>query len=130
MGVVAGLIWLSGILLLAWVVVAGILIRTEGWRPARTALLAAGVCWLFGVLALLSTALLIRVGQPLAGLLSGILFRTGGPLAALAVGSSIPELASAGFPGQVVVFFLVTLAAETVLAVRVTGISWKFTSRR
>jgi hypothetical protein len=61
--------------------------------------------------------------------LSGVLFRTGVPLAALAVGTAVPTLAKAGFPGQLVIYFLVMLATETILAVRLTGASWKFLSR-
>jgi hypothetical protein len=73
------------------------------------------------VLALLVTVGCAKGKQAMAGALGGIIFRTGGPLAAMAVGSQIPLLSRQGFGGQVVVFFLVSLAAETVLVVRLAN---------
>jgi hypothetical protein len=130
MSIVTAVALLTGVISAAWIVDAGLLVPSRGWGAARIAGLAAGVCWVSGVLALVSTAMLTRAKQPLAGVLSGVLFRTCGPLAALAVGTAVRSLAQAGFPGQVVVFFLVTLATETFLALRVTGTSVKFLSRR
>jgi hypothetical protein len=125
----SGIAVLTAVLAATWILEAVLLAPSRGWQFLGVAGLAAGVCWVSGVLALVSTGMLTRAKQPLTGVLSGILFRTGGPLAALAVGTAVPGLAQAGFPGQVVVYFLVMLATETVLAVRITGASWKFLSR-
>ncbi|HVJ67431.1 MAG TPA: hypothetical protein VM510_05570 [Caulifigura sp.] len=124
-----GLVVLTAVLAAAWVLEAILLVPSRGWQVTRVAGLAAGVCWASGVLALVSTGLLTRAKQPLTGVLSGVLFRTGGPLAALAVGTAVPALAQAGFPGQLVIYFLIMLVAETVLAIRLAGLSWKFLSR-
>jgi hypothetical protein len=125
----AGLVVLTVVLAATWVVEAVLLVPSRGWQVAGVAGMAAGVCWVAGALALASTSLLTRAKQPLTGVLSGVLFRTGVPLAALAVGTAVPTLAKAGFPGQLVIYFLVMLATETILAVRLTGASWKFLSR-
>jgi hypothetical protein len=123
MSLAAGVAWLSGVLAAAWGVDAGLYAQSRGWPFVGTAALAALVCWVSGVLALVSTVVLTRAKQSLAAVLSGTLFRTGGPMLALLVGTLVPGLAAAGFPGQVVVFFLVMLATETFLVVRITGVS-------
>jgi len=112
---------LTAIVVAAWLVDAWIVVPSQGWGDAAVAGAAAGVCWLSSVLALLVTIRGAKRQQAMAGALGGIIVRTGGPLAALAVGSQVPLLAGRGFGGQIVVFFLVTLAAETVLVVRLAN---------
>jgi|EndMetStandDraft_5_1072996.scaffolds.fasta_scaffold13745_3 hypothetical protein len=129
LGMTTGLVVLTLVLAVTWIVEAVLLVPSRGWQVAGVAGMAAGICWVAGVLALASTSLLTRAKQPLTGVLSGILFRTGLPLAGLAVATAVPRLAKAGLPGQIVIYFLVMLATETILAVRVTGASWKFLSR-
>jgi hypothetical protein len=129
LGMTAGLVVLTSVLAATWIVEAILLVPSRGWQVAGVAGIAAGICWVAGALALVSTLLLTRAKQPLTGVLSGVLFRTMLPLAALGVGTAVPGLARAGLPGQLVIYFLVMLATETILAVRVTGASWKFLSR-
>jgi hypothetical protein len=104
-----------------WLLDAWFVVPSRGWEGAAVAGVAAGVCWMSSVLALLVTVGCAKGKQAMAGALGGIIFRTGGPLAAMAVGSQIPFLSRQGFGGQVVVFFLVALAAETVLVVRLAN---------
>lgn len=120
-GVGKSLAILSAVIAAAWGVDAMIVVPSRGWGGAAVAGVAAGVCWMSSVLALLVTVGCAKGKQAMAGALGGIIFRTGGPLAAMAVGSQIPLLSRQGFGGQVVVFFLVSLAAETVLVVRLAN---------
>jgi hypothetical protein len=80
------------------------------------AALAAAICWLGATLAMLCTAWLRGPQGALYAMLFGMFFRMGLPLGAgllLSFGSA--ELKAAGFIGLVLGFYLVTLAAETLL---------------
>ena len=107
---------LTAVMLASWWVYVRFFL--PGNRPdgRAVAALAAGVCWISSVAALVVTLRGAKSPNAMAGVLGGTLFRTGGPLAAMAVGSQIPRLARQGFAEQLVVFFLVSLAAETLLA--------------
>jgi hypothetical protein len=122
--VLKALIALSGVLAIAWVVDAWCFIGAFGSDEAQVAGLAAVVCWLSSGMALGVTFMGAQAGRAIAGALGGIIFRTGLPLLAMAVGSQIPWLARSGFPGRVVPYFLVSLTAETILAVWVAQRSW------
>lgn len=115
---------LSGVLAVAWVVDAKCVLGAFGSEGAQAAGLAAVVCWVSSGLALVVTFAGAMVGRAIAGALGGIVFRTGLPLLAMAAGSQIPWLARSGFPGRVVTYFLVSLTAETILAVWVARSSW------
>ena len=122
--VLKALIALSGVLVVAWVVDAWWFVGAFGSDEAQAAGLAAVVCWLSSGMALGVTFAGALAGRAIAGALGGIVFRTGLPLLAMAVGSLIPWLARSGFPGRIVAYFLVSLTAETILAVWVARSSW------
>jgi hypothetical protein len=113
--------WLTAIILAVWVVVLAVVFPAQGWAGGIVAAAAAGVCWLSSVFALIVTVGLARSEIAMVGALGGIVFRTGGPLAAMAAGTQVPWLAQHGFAGLVVVFFLVSLVAETILATWVSS---------
>jgi hypothetical protein len=115
---------LGGVLLVAWFVDARCFIRAIASDEAVVAGVAAGVCWVAGGLALGVTFMGALAERAVAGALGGILFRTGIPLLALAVGSQVPWLARHGFAGRVVVYFLLSLTVETILAVWLARRSW------
>jgi hypothetical protein len=122
--VLKALVALSGVLVITWVVDAWWFIGAFGSDEAEAAGLAAVVCWLSSGMALGVTFVGAQSGRAIAGALGGILFRTGLPLLAMAVGFLIPWLARSGFSGRVVTYFLVSLTAETILAVWVARHSW------
>lgn len=79
--------------------------------------LAAAVCWFAAVASLVATSLLRGPQVALFALLFGMLFRMGLPLVVgLVVSSSIPQLAAVGVFGQIVVFYLIALVTERLLA--------------
>lgn len=85
-------------------------------------LVAAGVCFAAGMLALIVTDVFKGLGNPLAGLLASILVRTGLPLVAgVAIHANGGYLADSGTFGAILVFYLVTLTAETVIVARSMG---------
>ncbi len=122
--VVQALFGLGGVLAVAWIVDARYVLRAFGSEGARVAAVAAVVCGVASGVALGVTFLGALAGRAVAGVLGGILFRTGLPLLAMAVGSQIPWLSGNGFPGRVVAYFLVSLTAETILAVWIAASSW------
>lgn len=122
--VIQAWVGLSGILAATWVVDVVWFIRAVRSDEAAVAGVAAGVCWVASGMALGVTFEGALAERAIAGALGGILFRTGIPLLALAVGSQIPWLAGHGFAGRVVVYFLVSLTAETILAVWIARRSW------
>ena len=107
----------AALMLLAVVAAAGY------WRfgiaGATGATVAAGVCYASAALALTVTALGSTPQNPVAGLLLGMAIRTGVPLAA-AIFLSRREgmFAEGGVFGWIVLAYLVMLAVETLLAVR------------
>jgi hypothetical protein len=122
--VLKALVALSGVLVIAWVVDAWCFLGAFGSEEAQVAGLAAAVCWLSSGMALGVSFFGAVIGRAIAGALGGIIFRTGLPLLAMAVGFQIPWLARNGFPGRIVTYFLVSLTAETILAVWLARHSW------
>jgi len=90
------------------------------------AAVAGGVC-LFGALAALVVSGLLRGPRSgVHGMLLSVLFRTGVPLmAGIFFAQRGGRLAEAGVLGMILVYYLVTLAVETVLAVRLLRPSCK-----
>jgi hypothetical protein len=115
---------LTVVMVAAWWVDVWFFIPANHPDEVAVAGVAAAVCWMSSVMALAVTIGCAMSQHAMAGALGGILFRTGGPLAAMAAGSLIPWLERNGFAGQVVVFFLVSLTAETILAVAVAKRTW------
>jgi hypothetical protein len=87
-------------------------------RPGVVATcLAALVCWFASVASLLATSIFRGPQMALFSMLFGMLFRMGLPLmVGLAVNGSVPQLAAVGVFGQIVVFYLITLVTERMLA--------------
>jgi hypothetical protein len=89
---------------------------------AATALqtLAAGlICWLAAVLALAITVVGTSRGWPVQAMLAATLFRMGIPLAVVFVSPLLGGVwASRAWAGMLVGVYLVALAAETLVAVR------------
>jgi hypothetical protein len=84
-----------------------------GWQAAA---LAAAICWFGSSVALVLTALLRGPNGAMYSLLFGMAFRMGLPLAAaIWLSRSWPALAEAGVIGAIIVVYLVTLVAETLL---------------
>jgi hypothetical protein len=83
------------------------------------AALGGGICWTAAVLALISTYLGNRWHSPVQGLLLGMLFRMALPLAAILVLTNLGgPLALPGIATTILGVYLVALALETLLAVR------------
>ncbi len=102
--------------------VAWYLHEQVGPQGLMAAAVAAAICLAAGVLALLVTDLSRSLGNPLAGLFGSILIRTGLPLlAGVAIHSTGGALAEAGAFGAILVFYLVTLAAETLIVASALG---------
>src|ERR1700676_1130179 len=79
-----GLLWsclaLTGIVLLAWPVVAVVAARQEGAPTWLISFLAAAVCWFSAMLSLILAHRLQQKGAAMAGLLAGTLVRMALPL--------------------------------------------------
>jgi hypothetical protein len=109
---------LSGVVLIAWLIDAIVTTSTLEHSTWSVSALAAGICWFGAICSLILLHGVKYHGSPLVGALLGMLVRMMIPLAIGAVlvtqGGS---LARAGLFGQLVVFYLVTLAAETCISV-------------
>jgi hypothetical protein len=109
---------LSALVLIAWLIDAFITTSALNRSTWCVSGLAAGICWFGGVCSLILLHGVRVHGSPLVGALLGMLIRMAIPLTIGAVlvtqGGS---LACAGLFGQLVVFYLITLAAETCISV-------------
>lgn len=117
-----GLAWacavLTGLVLIAWIIDAIVTTHLAGRSAWGVSALAAGICWFGALLSLVLLHVLRMRGSALAGALVGMLIRMTIPLAiGAALVSQGGSLAQAGLFGQLVVFYLVTLAIETVISV-------------
>lgn len=115
--VVLALILAVPLPLIAWVQY-----RSFGSDGLMATFVGAAVCLVAGLLALAVTGLGQEMGEGfggLSGLLGSILIRTGIPLGAgLAFQSRGGPLANAGVFGVIMVYYLIMLTAETILAVQ------------
>lgn len=88
----------------------------------EAALAAAATCWLSATIALAITAKLAGSPNAVSGILGGTLIRLAGPLMVTAANSSArTPIFEAGLFGYMTVFFVYTLAVETVLLLGVIG---------
>ena len=93
----------------------------SGQSGVLASLVALGICLVAGLMALSATAALRGPNIALWSLLFGLLFRMGLPLGlGLYLSRSQPALAKAGVFGLIVVYYLFTLIAETLLSLRLT----------
>lgn len=92
---------------------------TRGTNGVLAASAAAGICWFGSTVALLLAGYTSRSNQGVQGHLLGMFFRLGLPLiAGMMLQKAGGPLAEAGVFGLIVVFYLITLVAETVLSLR------------
>lgn len=92
---------------------------TRGVVGFAAACVAAGVCWLGAGAALICSARLSPSGRAVQAHLLGALFRIGVPLVVgVLLQQQGGELAAAGVFGLIVLFYLVSLVAETVLSLK------------
>jgi hypothetical protein len=98
-------------ILIGWVV---------AWRfdaeVVQAALIATGVCWFAGALALSATQVGSRLGMPLQGFMAGMLFRTGLPLGAGIALNRVAPLAESGIFTMILGVYLCALVVETILS--------------
>ena len=110
---------LTAVVLLALLLVGGVVGSTRGLNGVLAASTAAGICWFGSTIALLMAGYSSRSNQAVHGHLLGMFFRLGFPLV---VGMMLQKaggaLAEAGVFGLIVVFYLITLVAETLLSLR------------
>jgi hypothetical protein len=104
---------LTAVVLLCYVpagLIGSHLLKTSAWESAG---LAAGVCWFSSLLGLCIYNFFRQAGNPLAAMLGATLVRTGIPLAAVVL---IGNETYKGFVGFILVFYMVTLMADTLFA--------------
>jgi hypothetical protein len=102
--------------------VAGALNRGFGNDTLAVIAIGGGVCWIAAGLALAATYVSSRHGSPVQGVLAGMFFRMALPLAAVVVLPRLNErLAASGLVGTILGVYLVTLAVETFLALRLVA---------
>ena len=110
---------LTAVVLLALLVVGGVVGNTRDLNGVLAAATAAAICWFGSTIALLIAGYLSRSNQAAQGHLLGMFFRLGLPLVAgMILQKSGGPLAEAGVFGLIVVFYLITLVAETLLSLR------------
>lgn len=101
-------------------------ICSRGFQPdsVLVAAIAGIVCWTAGATALCISAVTTRVGTPIQGVLLAMLFRMGLPLAAIMVFVRVDNpLTAAGLAPTTLGVYLVSLVAETLLALRMVPAS-------
>jgi len=110
---------LTGAIAVSFAVVAPLAYHAHQASGLWAAVIAAGVCLLAPLAALLMTRSFTASGNPLAGLLLSMFLRMGIPLAfCLAMEIQKGPLSEAGIVYCVLVFYLVVLAVETWFAMR------------
>jgi hypothetical protein len=111
--------WLTLIIIFALLVAIAIVGSSRGAAGIAASAVAAGVCWIGSMAALVVTGLSSRSNHAVQGHLLGMFFRLGLPLVAgIAIKNSGGTLAQAGTFGLIVVFYLIALVTETVLSLR------------
>ena len=110
---------LTAVVLLALLLVGAVVGNSRGSTGVMAASTAAAICWFGSTVALLMAGYSSRSNQAVHGHLLGMFFRLGLPLVAgMCLQKAGGPLADAGVFGLIVVFYLVTLVAETVLSLR------------
>lgn len=113
---------LAGATLVAAVLVGWHAYTRQQAAGLEAALAAAATCWLSATIALAITVCLAGSPNAVSGVLGGTLIRLAGPLMVTAAnGAARTAIFQAGLFGYMVVFFVYTLAVETVLLLGVIG---------
>lgn len=116
MGLVAACAVLAAILIPVGLLVGWAVAWRFDAEVAQAALLATGVCWFAGALALSATQVGSRLGMPLQGFMAGMLFRTGLPLGAGIALNRVGPLAESGIFTMILGVYLCALVVETILS--------------
>lgn len=120
LGLVSACVVLALAVALAFPVVGYFAYVKFGVAGVKTAAVAAGVCWLAATAALVVTGFVKQSPNAVAGILVASALRFGLPLVTgVVVQSAGGALAKSGFLNWIVVFYLISLAVETTLAVLV-----------
>src|SRR5436190_18262854 len=110
---------LTAVVLVALLIVGGVVGSTRGMSGVLAASTAAAICWFGSTIALVLAGFLSRSNQGVQGHLLGVFFRLGLPLVTgMILQRAGGPLAEAGVFGLIVVFYLITLVAETLLSLR------------
>lgn len=113
---------LTGATLVAAVLVGWHAYTRQQAAGLEAALAAAATCWLFATTALVLTVWLAGSPNAVSGILGGTLIRLAGPLLVTAAnGATRTPIFQAGLFGYMTVFFVYTLAVETVLLLGMIG---------
>ncbi|MCG8583162.1 MAG: hypothetical protein MI757_00420 [Pirellulales bacterium] len=108
---------LSGASVTALVLIGSIAFQLRGGDALLASIAAATICWGGAFLALVVTAMPAQdPGAATSRMLLSIAFRTALPFGGAVLLSSNSRLAAAGVFGLTVVFYLITLATETLLS--------------
>lgn len=109
---------LSAAVVVVWLIDSVATTHFSGRSTWEVSAVAAGICWTGAMVSLVLLHVLRIRGAPMAGALLGMLVRMTIPLIIVAVATMQGgELAEAGLAGQLVAFYLITLAIETCLSV-------------
>ena len=93
--------------------------KSHGWDGVAAGGVAAGCCWFGAIAALVLGGILARRGNAAHGVLLGMLFRLGIPLAVgIVLDRRGGPLAEAGVFGMILIYYFVTLVAETALSLK------------
>ena len=115
-GLVAACAVLAAVLLPAGLLIGWVVAWKFDAQVAQSALIAAGICWFAGTLALAAAQVGSRLGMPLQGFLAGMLFRTGLPLGAGIALNRVGPLAESGIFTMILGVYLCALVVETILS--------------
>jgi hypothetical protein len=92
---------------------------SAGTTGIAAAAVAAGVCWLGAMIALVIAGISDDPPKALSAVLAGMIFRLGLPLAAgLLLRQYVPSLAAAGVFGMILCYYFITLIADTLFLLR------------
>lgn len=111
--------WLALAVLVIWPAFAWFGHTRAEWMGVLASAIAAGICWLSGALALVTSYFANQTGNGVQGVLGGMLFRMGIPLAGgLLLDRQVPALAESGIFPMVLGFYLIVLVIETLLSLQ------------
>ena len=111
--------WLTVIVAVALLIIGGALGATRGFGASVAAVVAAGLCWIGSMAALIIAGYSSQSNRAVQGHLLGMFFRLGLPLVAgVLLQKAGGRLADAGVFGLILIFYLVTLPAETILSLQ------------
>jgi hypothetical protein len=116
LGLVAACALLAAILLPAGLLIGWLVAWRFDGLVLQAALIAVGICWISGTIALAAAVVGGRLGMPLHGFLLGMFFRTGLPLAAGVALNRVAPLAESGIFTMILGVYLCALVVETLLS--------------